>query len=212
MTTTEVQAVGRSPLTDRGRRTRDVILTTARRVFETRGYSATRMGDIADAADVAHGTVYTYFADKAAVLRAVADDLTDQLRAAWRVGAEDADPVTRIAEANRRFLDSYQTHARLLAVLEEVSATQPEYREMLADFRQHYVERAVAGIRRLQADDMVDQRLDAYLAGSALCAMVEGFGRQWILRSEQHDPEVVTSTLTALWARALGLEPIREST
>jgi len=197
----------RDPLTDRGRRTREVLVTSARELFEQRGFAATRMGDIADAAGVSHGTVYTYFADKYAVLDAVLADLKDQLRAAWRVGSEDADPVTRIAAANRRFLDSYRAHARLLAVIEQVAMTAPQYGILLADFRQRYVERAVAGIGRLQDEGVVDRDLDSYLAGSALCAMVEGFGRQWVLRDEQHDPEMVTGTLTTLWARALGLSP-----
>lgn len=197
----------RDPLTARGRRTRDLLVGAARAVFESRGFDATRMNDIADAAGVAHGTVYTYFADKTALLRAVVEDLGRHLSEYWRVGAEDADPITRIAEANRRFLDGYQANARLLSVIEQVSLTQPEYQSLLADFRQRYVERAVAGIRRLQADGAVDPALDPYLAGSALCAMVEGFGRQWMLRGEQHDMTTVASTLTTLWARALGLDP-----
>lgn len=197
----------RDPLTDRGRRTREALLSAAAEVFETKGYPATRMGDIADAAGVAHGTVYTYFEDKAAIFDAVMKNLAAQLDAEWRVGVEDADPVTRIAEANRRYLDSFIRHARLLIVLEQVGTSEPRYRNQLEDFRQGYVERAVAGIRRLQKRGAVDKSLDAYLAGSALCSMVEGFGRQWLRRGESHDFKKVTDTLTILWARALGLEP-----
>lgn len=203
--TATVNVNERDPLTDRGRRTREALLAAAAEVFETKGYPATRMGDIADAAGVAHGTVYTYFEDKAAIFRAVMDELTAQLDDEWRVGVEDADPVTRIAEANRRYLDSFIRHAHLLVVLEQVGTTEPEYRQRLEDFRQGYVERAVAGIRRLQKQGVVDKSLDAYLAGSALCSMVEGFGRQWIRRGETHDINEVSDTLTTLWARALGL-------
>lgn len=196
----------RDPLTDRGRRTRDSLLVGARAVFEAKGYPATRMSDIADAAGVAHGTVYTYFEDKAAVFEAVVNWLTGQLDVEWRVGVDATDPVARIAEANRRYLDSFNKHFRLLQILEQVSTTEPAYRNRLAEFRHGYVERAVAGIRRLQEEGLVDPTLDAYLAGSALCAMVEGFGRQWIGRAETHDPQLVTDTLTNLWASALGLE------
>lgn len=195
----------RDPLTERGRRTRENLLIEARKVFEKKGYPATRISDIAEAAGVAHGTVYTYFEDKAAVFKAVVFDLTTQLEREWRINPKLSDPVDRIAEANRNFLDSYSAHSRLLAVVEQVGTTEPEYRKLLADFRQRYVERAVAGIRRLQKDGMVDPQLDAYLAGSALCAMVEGFGRQWLVRRERHDPQIVSDTLTRLWANALGL-------
>lgn len=196
----------RDPLTERGRRTRAQLVAAARQVFEAKGYPATRMSDIASAAGVSHGTTYTYFEDKAAVFEAVVVELTEQLEIEWRVGSEQADPVTRIAEANQRFLDSYNAHWRLLEVVEQVAITEPRYRRFLSDFRQRYVERAVAGIRRLQKEGVVDVDLDAYLAGSALCAMVEGFGRQWIGRREKHDPAKVSETLTRLWASALGID------
>ncbi len=195
----------RDPLTERGRRTREALLVAARTVFEGKGYPDTRISDIANEAGVAHGTVYTYFEDKAAVFQSVVYELTDQLDREWRIGQDLGDPVARIAEANRRYFDSYSRHSRLLAVVEQVGTTEPKYRKLLADFRQRYVERAVAGIGRLQRDGVVDSSLDPYLAGSALCAMVEGFGRQWLVRGERHDPQVVSDTLTRLWASALGL-------
>ena len=200
----------RDPLTERGRRTREALLTAAASVFESKGYPNTRISDIARAAGVAHGTVNTYFEDKAAVFQAVVVELTEQLDREWRIGLETTDPVDRIAEANRRYLDSYTAHSRLLEVVEQVGTTEPEYRKLLADFRQRYVERAVAGIRRLQREDQVDADLDPYLAGSALCAMVEGFGRQWLVRNEKHDPQLVSDTLTRLWASALGLKPSQD--
>lgn len=203
MSTTTAPA--RDPLTARGRRTRAQLVGSARQVFERKGYPDTRISDIAREAGVAHGTVYTYFEDKAAVFHAVVVELTEQLDREWRVGSETTDPVDRIAEANRRYLDSYTAHSRLLEVVEQVGTSNPKYRNLLADFRQRYVERAVAGIRRLQKEGLVARNLDAYLAGSALCAMVEGFGRQWLVRGERHDPQVVSETLTRLWANALGI-------
>lgn len=195
----------RDPLTERGRRTREALVAAGRTVFEQRGYADTRMGDIADAAGVAHGTVYTYFEDKPAIFRAVVDDLVGQLEREWRVGAESADPVVRIERANRSFLASFASHVRLLDVVEQAAVVDSYYAELLESFRQRYVERAVAGIRRMQSDGLVSSDIDPYVAGSALCAMVEGFGRQWMRRGEQHDPDHVTRLLTELWARALGL-------
>ncbi|MDI1290462.1 MAG: helix-turn-helix domain containing protein, partial [bacterium] len=47
----------RAPLSERGRRTRERLVAAARQVFEERGFDATRMSDIAQAAGVSHGTV-----------------------------------------------------------------------------------------------------------------------------------------------------------
>ena len=101
------------PLTDRGRRTRDTLVGAARAVLEVRGYDGTRMSDIAEAAGVSHGTVYTWFATKESVLMAVVESLVDGLYAS--LSAPDiADPIGRIDMANRRYLDAYREHARLL--------------------------------------------------------------------------------------------------
>ena len=82
------------PLTDRGRRTREALVVAARRVFEERGYDGTRMGDIAEAAGVSHGTVYTWFATKDAVLMAVVESLVDDLYASLST-PEAADPLAQ---------------------------------------------------------------------------------------------------------------------
>lgn len=194
------------PVTDRGRRTRAQLVAAARQVFEANGYSATTMNEIATAAGVSHGTVYTYFTDKRDVFRAVVDDLRDQLAVDWRVGHEDADPLTRIDQGNRNFVNTYGKHIRLFEVVDEAGSDDPEFRQLSVDTRQRYVERSVAGIKRLQQEGLVDQNLDSYLTASALCAMVEGFARRWLIRHEEYDPETIADTLTLLWAKALGLK------
>jgi hypothetical protein len=52
---------------------------------------------------------------------------------------------------------------------------------------------------------LVDVSLDAHVTASALSAMVEGFGRHWLGRGEEHDAELAVTTLSRLWVRALGL-------
>ena len=197
--------VDAEPLTDRGRRTRAQLVESARTVFEAKGYPSTTMNDIAETAGVSHGTVYTYFNDKRDVFLAVAEDMRDRLAIDWRVGHEDADTLTRIEEGNRNTVTTFGKHIRMFEILDQAAADDPEFRQLSIDIRQRYVERSVAGIRRLQADGKVDTSIDAYLAGSALCGMVEGIAMRWILRHEEYDPEMIIATLTTLWTNALGL-------
>lgn len=192
------------PLTDRGRRTREALVTAARGVFEARGYDATRMSDIAEAAGVSHGTVYTWFSTKDAVLMAVVDSVVADLYDSLRV-PDDTEVVARIDRANRGYLDAYRANARLLDVVEQAATTDPDFRAVLAGLRRTHVERVAATIRRLQSDDVARKDLDAHAAAAALCAMVEGFARHWFGRGEDHDEDVAVATLTALWAGALGL-------
>lgn len=192
------------PLTDRGRRTRDALVSAARGVFEERGYDGTRMGDIAEAAGVSHGTVYTWFSTKEAVLMAVVASLVNDLYASLSAPKEN-DPVSRIERANRSYLDAYRAHARLLEVVEQAATTDDSFRAVLADLRRAHVERVAETLRHLQHDGLARADLDAGVAAAALCAMVEGFARHWLGRGERHDEEVAVSTLTELWAGSLGL-------
>ena len=65
------RAASPEPVTQRGRRTRALLLEAARRVFEEKGFTETRIGDITAEADVAHGTFYTYFESKHELFREV---------------------------------------------------------------------------------------------------------------------------------------------
>lgn len=190
------------PLTDRGRRTRATLVSSAREVFERKGFDGTRMGDIAEAAGVSHGTVYTWFPTKEAVLAAVVDSVVEGLYDAMRT-PDTHDPIARIDRANRTYLDAYRDNARLLEVVEQASVTHPEFRTVLAQLRSTHVRRVAATIMRLQMDGCARADLDPHAAAAALCSMVEGFARHWFGRGEVHDEQVAVHTLTALWISAL---------
>ena len=202
------------PLTERGRRTRDNLLEAGRRVFEQRGYTATRMSDIATAAGVSHGTVYTWFGDKEALLRALVDDIVTEVFAALASGDDVPEPEQRMLEANRRYLAAYRRHGRMLEVVEEAAATDARYRDALAGVRRDHVGRVTRDIARLQRVGIAAADVDPAVAAGALCAMVERFGRHWYGRGEQavstHDDETAVESLTRLWARGLGIRTARE--
>ena len=197
------------PLTDRGRRTRENLLAAGRRVFEERGYAGARMSDIATAAGVSHGTVYTWFADKETLLRALVDEIVTEVFAALAIGDEVPDPERRMHEANRRYLAAYRRHGRMLEVVEEAAAGDVRYRDALAGVRRDHVGHVTHDIARLQKAGLADSDVDPAVAAGALCAMVEGFGRHWYGRGEQaastHDDETAVETLSRLWARGLGI-------
>jgi AcrR family transcriptional regulator len=62
----------------RGVATRKRLLAEAERLFGGRGYEATSMSEIADAAGVGVGTLYHHFPDKRALLLALIDDFGDR--------------------------------------------------------------------------------------------------------------------------------------
>ena len=191
-----------NPRTERGRRTRAALLTAAREAFEQRGFDDCRMNDIADAAGVSHGTVYTYFESKEEVLGQVIDELLVELQDDLRTSAKD--PMARIEEANRRYLQAYRDNYRLLQVIEQAAVTSPGLGERLDAFRRRYHARVSAALRRLQEQGRIPSDLQADVTATALCAMVEGFSRYWT-RPLTDD---VNRTLTSLWVNALGLDSV----
>ena len=84
-----------TPLSSRGRATRQRLLTAARDVFEERGFPDTRITHITDAAGVAYGSFYTHFASKEAIFQEVASALFEEMFA-----PDDAPPATPRASAS----------------------------------------------------------------------------------------------------------------
>ena len=77
------QVVGsKKPRTERGRRTLRLILAAATQEFGERGYHDAAIARIAQHADVAIGSFYTYFDSKEAVFRALVDTMSAELRLA----------------------------------------------------------------------------------------------------------------------------------
>jgi len=64
--------------------TTEAILKAGRRLFGERGFAATTIDDIADAAQVAKGAVYHHFATKEAVFDSVSRDLVAEVERATR--------------------------------------------------------------------------------------------------------------------------------
>jgi AcrR family transcriptional regulator len=193
-------------LTARGQATRDKLVAAARDVFADRGFAGTRMSDLADAAGVAHGTVYTYFDTKEEVLLAVLAAVREDLHAAMTLPTVH-DPVARIEGANRAYLDGYRSHAQLLRVAQEAAAGDGRFADVLRELRDTHVRRVASAIRKLQAEGVAAPDVDAHTAAAALCGMVEGFAAHWLGRGEAHDEALANRTLTQLWVRGLGLRP-----
>lgn len=200
----------RAPLSERGRRTRERLVVAARTVFEERGFDATRMSDIAQAAGVSHGTVYTWFPTKEDVLHGVVDSVTEQMYAVLST-PDVTDPIERIAVANARYIQVHRQTARLMEVVAQAAVNDASFRAVLTGLRHTHVDRVAKTIRNLQKEGLAAAGLDPRLSAAALCAMVEGVARHWLgdegdLAAEAGGDAPVISTLTELWARSLGLD------
>jgi AcrR family transcriptional regulator len=129
---------------EQARRHRAAMLEAARRRFLERGYAATTIGDIAEAAGVSAPTVYKAFANKAGLLKAVVDVAI--------VGDDEPVPMMdrefvrrNMAEPDpRKKLTSYTEHFRVTAersmplhkVIREAAASDPAGAAVWAQLQQ----------------------------------------------------------------------------
>ncbi len=199
---------GETPLTERGVRTREKLITAAREVFEERGFLDTRVAHIARHARVAYGSFYTYFPSKEAIFLEVADRLFADMTGHRVIPPPGPSPTARIRSANRAYYEAYLRNARMMAIIEQVSTFNDEFKELRRKHRAASITRSTRAIERWQREGLVDTSLDAEMTARALAAMVDHSLYLWLVQGEDADgTERLLDTLDTLNIRALGLPP-----
>ena len=95
----------------RAARTRAAILDAAERAFRSGGYRATRMEDVAEAADVAVGSIYGHFGNKDGLYHALAERSVELFGEYMdRAYAAGATPLERVLAAGDSYLRFHLEH------------------------------------------------------------------------------------------------------
>jgi AcrR family transcriptional regulator len=126
---------------------RQLILWAARELFATSGYDDTTIAEIAQAAGVAVGTVYLYFANKHDILVDVCLLLNAEIAGVIRSPAILALPVRQVpralieasfrsCRANMRFMSYYQVQAESPEEARRLRATKQQITDALSGYFQ----------------------------------------------------------------------------
>lgn len=200
------------PRTARGLRTRAALIAAARAVFERDGYLESRLVDITREAHCAAGTFYTYFDTKEDVLEAVLAEVQDDMMHPGLPHVDAShDPAAVIAASNRAYLESYRRNARLMAVLEQVSAVNERFRQIRNDRAAAFIDRNARSIGRLQEQGLADPELDPLVASRGLSGMLSRLAYTYFVLEGGDDEtslttyETLVSTADRLWCNGLGL-------
>lgn len=199
------------PLRADAARNRTALLAAARTVFECDGYFDARVTDIAEQADLAHGSFYSHFTGKADILEAVLADVQSEMLAAGpsQSSRREGDPRGTIAAANRAYLEAYRRNAKLMALLEQVALVDKDFLALRLKRTDAFVKRNAKAIRHLQRDGHADITLDPDLTALAISTMISRTAYATLAISARPvDFELLVQTLTQLWTNALRIPPL----
>ena len=174
----EVTAPPRGARTERGARTRARLLEAAEQVFTELGYHDASIVKVAEAAGVAPGTFYIYFAGKQEIFDELVEDLNRRVRQAM---ADASSRGRTRTEAERLGFQAFfrftSEHPALYRVIRQAEFVSPRA------LRLHY-ERIVAGYVRGLEEAMERGEIatgDPEVLAWALMGVGEMIGRRWIL-------------------------------
>lgn len=168
----------RLPRQDRARQKIELILEAATRLIERAGIPPLTTNAIAETAGISIGTLYQYFADKEAVLRALIDREMAGIAARVSDVLQGPAPVergSRVSKVMRAVLDSYggRHHAHRLLMEHALSRgtadrLNPLYQTLIESFSTHGVSVPGGGVGMLS-------EADAFVLTHAIAGVLRGF-------------------------------------
>ena len=183
------------------------LLDAAVRVFARKGFHASRVGDIAAEAGVAHGLLYHYFRSKDQVLEAVFHENWSVLIA--RIGSVEesdepaADQLRHIAAI---VLRTWLHLPDVVRVVVQEFGRSPELAERIGELAQpiEAIQRVIArGVERGEFRKDVDPRF----AATVVYGSIDELLTAWVLgRLPSGEDDVATAEQTLLDVTLLGLQ------
>lgn len=171
---------------------RRLILDAAVRVFARKGYHTSRVGDIAEAAGVAHGLLYHYFRSKEELLETIfRETWRDVLDAVRSVEVTDETARERLAGIAKILLRAWRRDPDLVRVLvREVTRTSHLQRQVKE------LDEAFAGLERIiargQTEGEFRSDIDARMASYVFYGALEEILTGWVLGQLDEDDAAVT--------------------
>lgn len=191
-------------VTPRGHKTMARLRTASRSAFADLGWQGTRVKDIVERAGVSHGTFYTYYENRAAILV----DLVTETMASfvalasqpWQ-GEEPGQVLERIIGG---FLDTYAADADVMQAWMQASREEEAFGVLYLDLRQRFIDRITEQLQAVvEAGDRPDVGPPVATVASALAAMVEHFAYCRSVLGEKHRAEDAVDSLMLVWGGAI---------
>ncbi len=193
------------PRTPRRQETRRALLDAASRLFADKGYHATTVPDIVEAAGVGHGTFYEYFGNRRDILLALVKHSAEDPARVPRLKSQHL--PERIRAEIFWYLSDHVDNLTISKVWHEASNFDAEVATMRRRERARRIDRVRKGIVAANARSDIDPAI----AAAALIAMLEEFAHRWFVEGDgpgttPTDIVSVAETLATMWISAIGLD------
>jgi AcrR family transcriptional regulator len=196
----------RAPQQARAKRTRAALLAAGARSFSERGYAATTSAGIAEAAGVATGSFYQYFADKDALLCDIARESRMSIADRSLEPLEHGSLGERVIVHMRALVAMVMAHHRddpgLHAVLTERRHCDPELDALTSAAERALVQRVAALLARWRGG-----ACDPLATAFVLFGMVEGAIHAHVLGASVVDDDRFSDALVQAMMRVAMPEP-----
>jgi TetR/AcrR family fatty acid metabolism transcriptional regulator len=183
------------------------LLDAAVRVFARKGYHASRVGDIAEEAGVAHGLLYHYFKSKDDVLEAVFHENWSVLLARIASVEETEEPAAdQLRHVAAILLRTWLHLPDVVRVVVREFGRSPELAERIGELAQPIdaIQRVIArGVERGEFRPDIDTRL----AATVVYGSIDELLTAWVLgRLPSGEDDVAAAEKTLLEVSLLGLQ------
>ena len=197
----DAAGAGKTPRTERGRKTMRTILDAAALEFGERGFHDASVSGITRRAGVALGSFYTYFDSKDAVFRALVRDMSDQVRDHVAPGIRAAPNQLAAEHAGLRdFIAFVRGHKELYRIIDEAEFVDPD------SFRRHYAttaERIAARLKAAAARGEVRGDVSEVHAW-ALMGINVFLGLRYGVWAQDQSPEAIADVIADMLATGIG--------
>jgi AcrR family transcriptional regulator len=182
------------------------LLDAAVRVFARKGFRASRVGDLAEEAGVAHGLLYHYFRSKDEVLETIFRETWQQLAAETeRIESSGVPLREQLRRFARIYLGSWLMTPELIGVLVREIARSPQVGQRVDEIAGVFntLERMILAARERGE---VRGDCDATFAAWAVYGALEEILTGWVLGqlpAEEEDVERAVATVVAVASAGL---------
>lgn len=166
---------------------RSTILAAATRVFKEKGYHATSVNDIIDAAQIARGTFYLYFTSKREIFAELAATFLELIRGSvQKISLDPAagEPLAQMRANFRRVMNTVLEHGDLATIMLRGDAGDAEVRAQLDLFYAQVIALIGQAVRVGHALGFARDADVHVIAVAALAGLKEVLGRMLAARGE----------------------------